>query len=154
MRSSVQGHDNESSRKAVHAALKTITEYDKEMVKAFAEKKPAGLVWDYLWGSYSCLGDKEYEEFEGSEKYAGCLNELVVKEGMANCVHNCADLPHLKVQCGKPTIYSMAHYPIPGPHQLRKSFLRMPPHLMAGNIDPQGYVRWSAEKMEKITMNL
>ena len=91
-------YDNESSRAAVHKALKTITDYDIEMVKAFAEKKPAGLVWDYLWGSYSCLGDVEYDEFEGQQKYAGCLNDLVVKEGMANCVHNCADLPHLDTQ--------------------------------------------------------
>ena len=65
--------------------MHTITEYDARLVKAMAGKaKPAGLVWDYLWGNYSCLGDKEYEEFEGNSKYACKLNELTAKEGMAN----------------------------------------------------------------------
>ncbi len=152
-------YDNESSRAAVHKALHTITDYDKEMVKAFAQEKPAGLVWDYLWGSYSCLGDTEYDEFEGQHKYAGCLNELVVKEGMANCVHNCADLPHLDTQVKKfkPTIYSMAYYPlIPGSPSAKEVIAKgySDNCLMAGNIDPQGYVRWTPEKMQKTTMNL
>ncbi|MDW5562234.1 MAG: uroporphyrinogen decarboxylase family protein [Methanomassiliicoccus sp.] len=152
-------YDNESSRAAVHKALEIITDYDKEMVKAFAQEKPAGLVWDYLWGSYSCLGDKEYDEFEGQHKYAGCLNELVVKEGMANCVHNCADLPHLDTQVTKfkSTIYSMAYYPlIPGSPSAKEVIAKgySDNCLMAGNIDPQGYVRWTPEKMQKTTMNL
>jgi uroporphyrinogen decarboxylase len=151
--------DNESSRSAVHAALKTITEFDKDIVKAFAQKKPAGLVWDYLWGSYSCLGDKEYDEFEGQQKYAGCLNDLVVKEGMANCVHNCADLPHLDTQVRKfkSAIYSMAYYPlIPGSPSAKEVIAQgySDNCLMAGNIDPQAYIRWSNEKMQKTTMNL
>ncbi len=152
-------YDNDSSRNAVHKALEVITDYDKEMVKAFAQKKPAGLVWDYLWGSYSCLGDKEYDEFEGQQKYAGCLNELTVKEGMASCIHNCADLPHLDTQVTKfkPSIYSMAWYPlIPGSLSAKEVIAKgySDNCLMAGNIDPQGYVRWSAEKMQKTTMNL
>ncbi|HOB39215.1 MAG: uroporphyrinogen decarboxylase family protein [Methanomassiliicoccaceae archaeon] len=152
-------YDNDSSRKAVHAALKTITDYDKEMVKAFAEKKPAGLVWDYLWGSYSCLGDTEYEEFEGDYKYAGCLNELVQKEGMANCIHNCADLPHLDTQIKKwkPAIYSMAYYPlIPGSPSAKEVIQNgyADVSLVGGNIDPQGFVRWKPEKMEEVTKKL
>ena len=150
-------YESESSRAAVHKALHTITEYDKEMVKAFAQEKPAGLVWDYLWGSYSCLGDTEYNEFEGQHKYAGCLNELVVKEGMANCVHNCADLPHLDTQVKqyKSTIYSMAYYPlIPGSPTAKEVIAKgyADNCLMAGNIDPQGYIRWTPEKMQKTTM--
>lgn len=152
-------YDNESSRAAVHKALHTITEYDKEMVKGFTKTKCAGLVWDYLWGSYSCLGDTEYDEFEGQHKYAGCLNELVTKEGMANCVHNCADLPHLdtQVKAWKPAIYSMAYYPlIPGSPSAKEVIAKgyCDTSLMAGNIDPQGFVRWTPEKMQKTTMNL
>jgi uroporphyrinogen-III decarboxylase len=106
--------DMYNNRSAVHKALTTITEYDKEMIKGMAGAKPAGLVWDYLWGSYSCLGDQEYDEFEGQYKYAGSLNEMTAKEGMAFCVHNCADLPHLDTQIKKmkPAIYSMAYYPL------------------------------------------
>ena len=151
--------DTDSSRAAVHKALATCTEFDKEIVKAFAEVKPAGLVWDYLWGSYSCLGDVEYDEFEGAYKYAGCLNEMVTKAGMANCIHNCADLPHLdtQVKAWKPAIYSMAWYPlIPGSPSAKESIMKgyADNTLLAGNIDPQGYVRWSPEKMQKATMNL
>jgi len=153
-------YDNESSRAAVHKALATITEFDKELVKAFGrEAKPAGLVWDYLWGSYSCLGDTEYEEFEGQHKYAGCLNELTAKEGMAFCVHNCADLPHLDTQVAKwkPAIYSMAYYPlIPGSPSAKESIAKgyADNTLLAGNIDPQGYVRWKTEKMVDVTKKL
>ncbi len=153
-------YDNPSSRAAVHKALETITEFDKELTIAFGrEAKPAGLVWDYLWGSYSCLGDTEYNEFEGQYKYAGCLNELTAKEGMAFCVHNCADLPHLdtQVKAFKPAIYSMAYYPlIPGSPSAKEVIAKgySDNCLMAGNIDPQGYVRWTQEKMQKTTMNL
>ncbi len=152
-------YDNESSRAAVHKALETITEFDKELVKAFTTTKCAGLVWDHLWGSYSCLGDTEYNEFEGQHKYAGCLNELTIKEGMANCIHNCADLPHLdtQVKAWKPAIYSMAYYPlIPGSPTAKEVIGKgyADNTLMAGNIDPQQFVRATTEKIEKTTVNL
>jgi uroporphyrinogen decarboxylase len=152
-------YDNDSSRAAVHKALKTITDYDKAMVEGFAKTKCAGLVWDYLWGSYSCLGDKEYAEFEGDHKYAGCLNELTSKNGMAFCIHNCADLPHLdtQVKAWKPAIYSMAYYPlVPGSPSAKEAIMNgyADNTLLAGNIDPQAYIRWSTEKMQKTTMNL
>ncbi|WP_147654316.1 uroporphyrinogen decarboxylase family protein [Methanomassiliicoccus luminyensis] len=152
-------YDNDSSRAAVHKALATITDYDKAMVKGFAQTKCAGLVWDYLWGSYSCLGDPEYEEFEGQKKYAGCLNELTSKEGMAFCIHNCADLPHLdtQVKAWKPAIYSMAYYPlVPGSPTAKESILNgyADNTLLAGNIDPQGFVRWKQDKIETVTKNL
>lgn len=152
-------YDNESSRKAIHTALKTITEFDKDMVKGFAQKGCAGVMWDYLWGSYSCLGDTEYEEFEGNSKYAGCLNELVISEGMANCIHNCADLPHLdtQVKAWKPSVYSMAYYPLipdsPSAKEvIQKGYADV--SLIAGNIDPQGYIRWDSEKMMEMTRKL
>ncbi len=151
--------DMYNHRSAVHKALASITEYNKGMVKAMAGTKAAGLVWDYLWGSYSCLGDQEYDEFEGGSRYAGALNELTVKEGMALCVHNCADLPHLDTQVKrfKPVIYSMAHYPlIPGSPSPKETIEKgyADNCLIGGQIDPQGFVRWSTEKMQKATMNL
>jgi len=143
---------------AVHKALNTITEFDADFTRAFgSDAKPAGLVWDYLWGSYSCLGDKEYEDFEG--QYARKLNQLTADSGMAFCVHNCADLPHLDVQvkAWKPVIYSMAYYPLipgskPAGQVIKEGYADNT--LMAGNIDPQGFVRWAPEKMQRVTMNL
>ncbi|MFA5313111.1 MAG: uroporphyrinogen decarboxylase family protein [Methanomassiliicoccales archaeon] len=153
--------DMVNAKSAVHKALKTMTDYDVEMVKAFAKLKgkPAGFVWDYLWGNYSCLGDSQYDEFEGCDKYAGKLNALVASEGMANCIHNCADLPHLETQVRKwkPAIYSMAYYPLipgsPSPKEaIGKGFADNT--LLAGTIDPQLFVRGTPEKMEQTTMKL
>jgi uroporphyrinogen decarboxylase len=151
--------DMVNNRSAVHKALETITEYDAQFVKGFAEAKPAGLVWDYLWGNYSCLGDKEYDEFEGQHKYAGMLNKLTADCGMAFCIHNCADLPHLDTQIKKmgPAIYSMAYYPlIPGSPSPKESIGKgyADKCLLAGEIDPQLFVRGTPEKMQATTMKL
>ena len=144
---------------AVHKALGTFTEYLKEMVKGMGQSKPAACMWDYLWASYSCLGDNEYDEFEGQYKYAGGLNELVGKEGMALAIHNCADLPHLdtQIKAMKPAAYTMAYYPlIPGSPSASEVIGKgyADNCVVCGNIDPQGYVRWSQKKMQKTTMNL
>jgi len=149
--------DMYNNRSAVHKALKDITAYDAEMVKGFGRAKPAGLVWDYLWASYSCLGDQEYEEFES--QYARGLNKLTADNGMAFCVHNCADLPHLdtQIKAFKPAIYSMAWYPlIPGSPSAKETIMKgyADACLVAGNIDPQAFVRFSTEKIERTTMNL
>jgi uroporphyrinogen decarboxylase len=143
---------------AIHTALKTITEYDSEMIKGMAETKVAGIVWDYLWGSYSCLGDNEYDEFEGG-KYAARLNKETVDAGKALCIHNCADLPHLDTQIGKmkPVIYSMAYYPlIPGSPSAKDTIEKgyADNCLIAGNIDPQLFIRGSNEKISKVTNDL
>jgi uroporphyrinogen decarboxylase len=149
--------DMYNNRSAVHKALKDITDFDHAMVKEFGQAKPAGLVWDYLWGSYSCLGDKEYEEFES--QYARGLNKATADNGMAFCIHNCADLPHLdtQIKAFKPAIYSMAWYPlIPGSPSAKETIMKgyADNCLVAGNIDPQAFVRFSTEKIEKTTMNL
>jgi uroporphyrinogen decarboxylase len=151
--------DMVNNKSAVHKALHTMTEFDVELTKGMGGAKPAGLVWDYLWGNYSCLGDKEYEEFEGNSKYALKLNELTQKEGMAFCIHNCADLPHLdtQVKAYKPVIYSMAYYPlIPGSPSAKETIAKgYADHcIIGGNIDPQLYVRGTVEKMEATTMKL
>jgi len=144
---------------AVHKALAVFTEYLREMVKRMGTAKPNACMWDYLWGSYSCLGDKEYHEFEGQHKYAGGLNELLRKEGMALAIHNCADLPHMDSQVKemKPDVYTMAYYPlIPGSPSAKVCIEKgyADNCVLCGTIDPQGYVRWSKEKMEKVTMDL
>jgi uroporphyrinogen decarboxylase len=149
--------DMYNHRSAVHKALADITRFDAAMVEGFSQAKPAGLVWDYLWGSYSCLGDKEYEEFEA--RYARELNAYTQEKGMAFCVHNCADLPHLdtQVKAFKPAIYSMAWYPlIPGSPSAKEAIMKgyADNCLLGGNIDPQAFVRFSTEKIEKTTMNL
>jgi uroporphyrinogen decarboxylase len=149
--------DMYNHRTAVHKALKDISAYDSLMVDGFATAKPAGLVWDLLWGSYSCLGDEQYEEFEA--QYSRPLNKQTADKGMAFCIHNCADLPHLDVQIKamKPAIYSMAWYPlIPGSPSAKETIMKgyADNCLVAGNIDPQAFIRSSPEKIEKTTINL
>ncbi|MCL2333934.1 MAG: uroporphyrinogen decarboxylase family protein [Candidatus Methanoplasma sp.] len=144
---------------AIHKALATMTAYDVEMTKAFGKTGCVGLCWDYLWGNYSCLGDAEYEEFEGCKKYALKLNELTVKEGMAVAVHNCADLPHLETQITKfkTSIYSMAYYPlIPGSPSAAETIANgfADKCIIGGNIDPQLFIRGTTEKITQVTKDL
>ena len=151
--------DMVNNRSAVHHALDVMTAFDVDLVKGFAEAKPAGLVWDYLWGNYSCLGDAQYDEFEGQHKYAGKLNKLTADMGMAFCIHNCADLPHLDTQVKKfaPAIYSMAYYPlIPGSPSPKETIGKgyADKCLIGGEIAPQLFVRGTPEKMQQTTMKL
>lgn len=146
-----------TSPEAVHKALKITTDYDVDMVKAFGTTGVNGLCWDYLWGNYSCLGDAEYKEFETD--YADKLNDLVQKEGMSVCIHNCADLPHLDTQIShyKPLIYSMAYYPLipgsPKPSEvIEKGYADK--CLVAGAIDPQLFIRGTVEKITEVTRDL
>ena len=142
---------------AVHKALKVMTDYDSQMVDEFKTTGCAGFCWDYLWGNYSCLGDKEYAEFE--KKYADKLNKQCVDAGMAVCVHNCADMPHLKTQIHdyKTAIYSMAYYPLipdsPSASQVIADGYA-DNCIIGGNIDPQLFIRGSVEKITKVTSDL
>jgi uroporphyrinogen decarboxylase len=144
---------------AIHKALETITAYDVEMTKGFGQTGCAGLCWDYLWGNYSCLGDAEYEEFEGCKKYAMGLNDLTIKEGMAVAIHNCADLPHLETQINKfkPSIYSMAYYPLI-PDSPSASYVIEQGYadntIVGGQIDPQLFIRGTTEKITQVTKDL
>lgn len=146
-----------TSPSAIHKAMETTVAYDTEMIKAFGQTGVNGLCWDYLWANYSCLGDAEYKEFESD--YALKLNDIVKEEGMAVCIHNCADLPHLdtQVKLFKPAIYSMAYYPLipgsPSPTEvIEKGYADN--CLMAGQIDPQLFIRGSEEKITKVTADL
>lgn len=142
---------------AIHKAMETMTAYDAEMVEAFGKTGVAGLVWDYLWANYSCLGDAEYGEFEAP--YARKLNALTAENGMAPCIHNCADMPHLKTQIldYKPAIYSMAYYPLIPDSPSAASVIAdgyADNCLIGGQIDPQLFIRASVEKITKVTSDL
>jgi uroporphyrinogen decarboxylase len=142
----------------IHKALGVMTEYDSEIVKAFGQTGIEAVCWDYLWGNYACLGDDEYGEFEGN-KYAKRLNEEVVSEGMAVAIHNCADLPHLDTQIKKfkPAIYSMAYYPqIEGSPTAAQTIEQgYADHcLVAGQIDPQIFIRGTVDKVTEVTKGL
>ena len=143
---------------AVHKALEVMTEYDAQMIEGFAKTGVKGLCWDYLWGNYAVLGDVEYHEFE-ADKYASKLNKMTVDNGMAMCIHNCADLPHLNTQIKeyKPSIYSMAYYPLISDSPTASQVIEQgyaDNCLIAGQIDPQVFIRSSAEDVAKITSNL
>lgn len=145
------------SPSAVHKALELTSEMDSQLVSEFAKCGVNGLCWDYLWASYSCLGDDQYEEFEG--QYALKLNKQVQDEGMAVCIHSCADLPHLDYQINtyKPAIFSMGYYPlIPGSKSpteiIDEGYTKNT--LFAGVIDPQLFVRGSVEKITGVTKDL
>lgn len=144
---------------AVHKALTTITELDSDMVKAFGKTGCQGLAWDILWGGYSCLGDKEYAEFEANDKYQFKLNKVVADSGMALVIHNCTDIPHMdtQVKVMKPVLFSMAYYPlIPGSLSAREVIEKgyADNCLIGGNIDPLQFVRATKEQIQKTTMNL
>jgi len=142
----------------VHKALKVMTEYDSQIVKAMGETKINGLCWDYLWGNYACLGDSEYGEFEANT-YAKRLNKETIENGMALAIHSCADLPHLDTQIKKhkPSIYSMAYYPLiegspSATETIEKGYAD---HcLIAGQLDPQLFIRGTEEKITAVTKDL
>ena len=145
------------SPSAVHKMLELTSAMDSQLIDEFAKCGVNGLCWDYLWASYSCLGDEEYEEFEG--KYALKLNKQVADNGMAVCIHSCADLPHLDYQINtyKPAIFSMGYYPlIPGSKSpteiINEGYCDN--CLFAGVIDPQLFVRGSVEKITEVTKDL
>jgi uroporphyrinogen decarboxylase len=147
-----------SDPKPIHKALEVTTEYDKQIVEALGKTGIEALCWDYLWGNYACLGDQEYGEFEG-DKYAPFLNEQTKKNGMAVAIHNCADLPHLDTQIKKfkPSLYSMAYYPLiagspTAAETIEKGYSD---HcLVAGNLDPQIFMRDTPAQCEEATKNL
>lgn len=141
----------------VHAALRTLVEVDKVFIKALVEAGADGIVMDYLWGNYSCLGDEQYMEFEGSV-YGPEVNAYIAEIGSALVIHNCADLPHLETQIKKfkPLVYSYCYYPnIPGSLSAKEVIKEYSPHtVMFGNLDPQMFVRATPEQMRKATEDL
>ena len=141
----------------VHKALEVMTQYDSDIIDAFAETGIEAICWDYLWGNYAVLGDAEYNEFETG--YAKKLNKHVLDSGMALAIHNCADLPHLDTQIKeyKPAIYSMAYYPqVEGSPDATKVIGEgyADNCLIAGQIDPQLFIRGTEEQIVNATKDL
>jgi uroporphyrinogen decarboxylase len=142
----------------VHHALRVFTEIDKIFCKLLAEAGADGIVMDYLWGNYSCLGDKEYMEFEGAT-YAPEINKYIVEDlKIAFTIHNCADLPHLdtQVKAFKPAAFSYCYYPnIKGSLSAAEVIKEYSPHtVMIGNLDPQLFVRGTPEQVREQTIKL
>lgn len=141
----------------LHAALRTLVEVDKIFCKACVEAGADGIVMDYLWGNYSCLGDEQYMEFEGAT-YAPEVNAYLAELGTAFIIHNCADLPHLDTQVAawKPVVYSYCYYPnIPGSLSAKEVIKKYSQYsVMLGNLDPQMFVRATPEQMRVATEKL
>lgn len=142
----------------VHKALEVTTQYAVDITNALGETGVDAMCWDYLWANYSVLGDKEYHEFE-ADKYAKATNDATRDNGLVLGVHSCADLPHLDTQINEfgSALYSMAYYPlIPGSlsasEVIDKGYADN--CLIAGNIDPQTFVRGTPEKVTEITKGL
>ena len=72
--------DSYEEPETVKKALRTITEYDRQVVEALGKTGTKAICWDYLWANYSCLDDKEYGELEG-DVFAPSLNEETRKNG-------------------------------------------------------------------------
>ncbi|MFQ5613351.1 MAG: uroporphyrinogen decarboxylase family protein [Anaerolineae bacterium] len=142
---------------ALHEALQTMVEVDKVFIQALVEAGAHGIVMDYLWGNYSCLGDEQYMEFEGAT-YAPEVNAFLAEIGTAFVIHNCADLPHLDTQIKdfKPLVYSYCYYPdIPGSMSAKEVIKEYGEYtVMLGNLDPQMFVRANPEQMRQATEEL
>ena len=150
--------DSYEEPETVKKALRTITEYDRQVVEALGKTGTKAICWDYLWANYSCLDDKEYGVLEG-DVFAPSLNEETRKNGMAVAVHNCADLPHLDTQIRKfkPAIYSMAYYPLIEGSKTASQVIEegyADETLVAGNLDPQLFEQGTVQQVETATKAL
>lgn len=142
----------------VRKALRRITDYEKEIVEAVGRTGVSAICWDYLWANYSVLDDTEYGHLEG-DVFAPELNRATSDNGMAVAIHNCADLPHLDTQIRKfkPSIYSMAHYPLVEGSLSASQVIRQgyaDDTLVAGNLDPQAFEQYTVEQVEQSTKAL
>ena len=142
----------------VHKALKQTTELCCNAVDKMAETGAKSMTWDYLWGSYSVLGDAEYAEFEG-DSYGKQVLKHTRDVGMSPGIHNCADLPHLDTQINKLGVdtYSMAHYPlIEGSPSIVSAIEQgyADRCTLMGDIEPQMFMRNTYEEVYEATKNL
>jgi len=148
-----------SDPEPVHKALANTTETCSRALKALSETKAPGICWNFLWGNYSVLGDAEYKEFEGNDKYAKRLIKETRALGLGFAIHNCADMPHLDTQVKdyKPDMYSLAYYPLNPSSPSATKVLEggyADKCVIAGQIDPQLFARGTPEKMDAAVKNL
>ena len=142
----------------VHKALGETTKLCLETCEKIAETGAEGFCWDYLWGNYTVLGDNEYAEFEG-DKYAKATNEATRRNGLGLGIHNCADMPHLETQIKKfgVDVYSLAYYPLANASPNMTKVIEdgyADNCTIFGNIDPQMFMRSTAEQITKVTADL
>ncbi|MDO5861787.1 MAG: uroporphyrinogen decarboxylase family protein [Thermoplasmata archaeon] len=142
----------------IHKALDQTTRMCVDAVEAIGETGVDGMCWDYLWGNYSVLGDAEYGEFEG-DKYAKQTNEATRKAGLGLGIHNCSDIPHLETQIKKfgVDVYSLAYYPLVPECPTATKVIEdgyADNCTIFGNLDPQLFMRATAEKTAEETKNL
>lgn len=148
-----------SDPEPVHKALVNTTETCSRALKAISETKTPGICWNFLWGNYAVLGDAEYKEFEGNDKYAKRLIKETRDLGLGFAIHNCADMPHLDTQIKdfKPDMYSMAYYPLNSSSPSATKVLEggyADNCVIAGQIDPQLFARGTPEKMDAAVKDL
>lgn len=144
---------------AVLKAVKTFVEIDKEYITAIGETGAAnGIVMDYLWNNMSCLGAEQYKKFEG--QFIPEINKTIIDSGMAYIIHNCADEPmhhlHFEETDPTPAAYSWCYYPHIerswSADKLVKKYAEKA--VIAGNLDPQLWVRATVDEMKEATLKL
>ncbi|MDD4222049.1 MAG: uroporphyrinogen decarboxylase family protein [Candidatus Methanomethylophilus sp.] len=142
-----------SDPEPVLKALTNTTETCSRIAKEIAKTDAPALLWNFLWGNYSVLGDNEYKQFEANDKYAYKLIKETHDLGLGFAIHNCADMPHLDTQIKqyKPDLYSMAYYPLnpSSPSATKVIDGGYADHcVIAGQIDPQLFARGTPAKMD------
>ncbi len=142
----------------IHKAMEQTTQMCCDAVEKIGETGVESMSWDFLWGNYAVLGDAEYGEFEG-DVYAKKVLEATRGAGLSPGIHNCSDLPHLETQIRKFGVdnYSMAYYPLIEGSPTATQVIEQgyaDKCLILGNLDPQIFVRSTAEQVTEATRNL
>lgn len=144
----------------VHKALMNTTETCSRILAKLSETTDApAVLWNFLWGNYSVLGDAEYHEFEANDKYAKRLIKETRAAGLGFAIHNCADMPHLDTQIKEygADVYSLANYKLNESSPTATKVIEggyADDCLIDGNLDPQIFARGTPAQVEAATKEL